>query len=67
MCSACNRQHNRDRRPYERYMRKTYGPAVLAELDRLRAALDKVTEEELRETFGRYGRWPDAGRAMPAH
>lgn len=54
MCSACNRRHNRDRRPYERYMRKTYGPAVLAELDRLRAALDKVTEEEQRETLDRY-------------
>lgn len=27
---------------------------LIAELDRLRAALDKVTEEELRETFGRY-------------
>src|SRR5215207_1622335 len=24
MCSACNRGHNRDRRPYEKYMRKTY-------------------------------------------
>jgi hypothetical protein len=29
MCAGCNRRHNRDRRPYERYMLKTYrrGPA----------------------------------------
>lgn len=54
MCSACNRRHNRDRRPYERYMRKTYGPAVLGELDRLRASIGKVTEEELRETLDKY-------------
>src|ERR687893_80966 len=24
MCSTCNRRHNRDRRPYEIYMLKTY-------------------------------------------
>src|SRR5918998_2511344 len=29
MCSACNRRHNRDRRPYETYMLETYGRAVI--------------------------------------
>lgn len=54
MCSGCNRRHNRNRRPYERYMRKTYGPAALAELDGLRARLEKVADEELRDTLDRY-------------
>lgn len=54
MCAGCNRRHNRDRRPYERYMLKAYGPAALVELDRLRAGLEKVTDEELRETLDRY-------------
>jgi hypothetical protein len=54
MCSACNRTHNRDRRPYERYMRKTYGAGVVAELDGLRMRLEKVTEEELGEMLNQY-------------
>lgn len=54
MCSACNRRHNRDRRPYERYMRETYGPSVIAELDSLRMGLQKVTDEALREMLQRY-------------
>jgi 5-methylcytosine-specific restriction endonuclease McrA len=54
MCSPCNRRHNRDRRPYERYMRKTYGPAVIAELDRLRLSLEKMTDEELLERLNQY-------------
>jgi hypothetical protein len=54
MCASCNRRHNRDRRPYERYMRKTYGPAVIAELDGLRLSLEKVTDEELREMLQQY-------------
>jgi hypothetical protein len=54
MCSVCNRRHNRDRRPYESYMRETYGPAAVAELDALRLGLEKVTDEELRETLDRY-------------
>jgi hypothetical protein len=54
MCSTCNRRHNRDRRPYERYMRKTYGATAVAELGRLRAGLEKATDEELRETLERY-------------
>lgn len=54
MCSACNPRHNHDRRPYERYMRKTYGPAVIAELDSLRMGLQKVTDEELGEMFQQY-------------
>src|SRR5215203_1886453 len=44
MCSDCNRRHNRDRRPYERYMLKTYGQGVVAELDRLKMGLGKVTQ-----------------------
>lgn len=54
MCAACNRRHNRHRRPYERYMRKAYGPAVVAELDRLRLCLEKVTDGELGEMLQRY-------------
>jgi 5-methylcytosine-specific restriction endonuclease McrA len=54
MCAGCNRRHNRDRRPYERYMRKAYGPAVIAELDRLRLSLEKMTDEELGELLRRY-------------
>ena len=54
MCSACNRRHNRDRRPYERYMRKRYGLAVIAELDGLRMGLGKVTDRELEEMLSRY-------------
>lgn len=54
MCSACNRRHNRDRRPYERYMLKTYGPAAIVELDRLRFNLEKVTDEELGEVLRQY-------------
>ncbi len=53
-CAACNRKHNRDRRQYERYMRKAYDPAVIAELDRLRLGLEKVTDEELGELLRRY-------------
>src|ERR1044071_7842576 len=30
MCAGCNRRHNTDRRPYERYMLKTYGPGAMA-------------------------------------
>lgn len=54
MCSACNRRHNRDRRPYEGYMLKTYGTGVVAELDGLRMSLGKVTDEELEEILGQY-------------
>jgi hypothetical protein len=54
MCGGCNRRHNRDRRPYERYMLKTYGPAVISELHRQRLDLGKVTDEELREMLSQY-------------
>ena len=54
MCAKCNRKHNRDRRPYERYMRETYGPSVIAELDSLRMGLEKVTDEALREMLQQY-------------
>ena len=48
MCSECNRRHNRDRKPYEKYMRAAYGREVLAELDGMRMSLAKVTDEELK-------------------
>jgi hypothetical protein len=54
MCAVCNRRHNTDRRPYERYMRRAYGPAAIAELDGLRMSLEKVTAEELGELLRRY-------------
>ncbi len=54
MCAGCNRTHNRDRRPYERYMRKAYRPKVMAELDGLRMSLGKVTDEELGEMLSQY-------------
>ncbi len=54
MCSVCNRRHNRDRRPYERYMRKRYGAGVVAELDQLRAGLQKVTDAQLLELLDEY-------------
>src|SRR5919112_1948242 len=47
MCAGCNRRHNRDRRPYERYMLKAYGSGVVAELHALRMSSSKVTDEEL--------------------
>jgi hypothetical protein len=54
MCAGCNRRHNRDRRPYERYMLEAYGPGVVAELDALRTSLRKVADEELLELLKRY-------------
>ena len=54
MCAGCNRRHNRDRRPYERYMLKTYGSGVTAKLDGLRMGLEKVTDEELGELLQLY-------------
>lgn len=56
MCSACNRRHNKDRRPYERYMLKTYGPSVVAELDGLRMNLKKVMDKQLCELLEKYVR-----------
>jgi hypothetical protein len=56
MCAGCNRRHNRDRRPYERYMLKTYGFDVIKELDESRLRLDKVSEEELRTMLEEYRR-----------
>ena len=54
MCAGCNRRHNRDRRPYERYMRKTYGSGLITELDTMRACLDKVTDAQLLELLEEY-------------
>jgi hypothetical protein len=47
MCAACNRRHNRDRKPYERYMRKAYWQGVIEELDQLRASFQKVADSQL--------------------
>jgi hypothetical protein len=49
MCSGCNRRHNRDRQPHEKYMRKSYGASAAAELDSLRMSLEKVTDKKLKE------------------
>jgi hypothetical protein len=54
MCSGCNRRHNTDRKPYERYMLETYGQNVVAELDRLRMSLQKITDEELQHLLIQY-------------
>lgn len=54
MCAGCNRRHNRDSKPYERYMQKKYGAAVITELDGLRMGLGKVTDEELGEMLAQY-------------
>lgn len=54
MCAGCNRRHNRDRRPYEMYILKKYGPDVVAELDQLRAGLQKVTDAQLLELLDEY-------------
>ncbi|MET0465636.1 MAG: recombination protein NinG [Chitinophagaceae bacterium] len=54
MCAGCNRRHNRDRVPYEKYMLKTYGLGVIAELDGLRMGLEKETDEGLKELLKEY-------------
>lgn len=54
MYAGCNRRHNRDRKPYERYMLKAYGPGMIAELDGLRASLQKVADAQLLELLNSY-------------
>lgn len=54
MCAGCNRRHNRNRRPYERYMLKRYGAGVVAELDHLRTSLQKVTDTQLNKLLDEY-------------
>ena len=54
MCAGCNRRHNRDRKPYERYMRKAYGQGVIEELDQLRASFQKVADSQLLELLHDY-------------
>jgi hypothetical protein len=54
MCASCNRRHNRDRNPYEKYMRKTYGAGALAEMEALRVSLQKVTDAQLLELLEGY-------------
>jgi hypothetical protein len=53
MCVDCNRRHNSDPTPYLRFMNERYGLEVVAELDRMRAETQKVTDEELIETLKR--------------
>jgi hypothetical protein len=53
MCASCNRRHNEEPEPYLRFMRERYGEEALAELERLRGAGDKVTDEELFQTLER--------------
>jgi hypothetical protein len=54
MCSGCNRRHNSDPAPYLAFMLERYGAEVVAELDRLRADLRKVSDEELRQLLAKY-------------
>lgn len=54
MCAGCNRRHNRDRKPYERYMTEAHGAGVIAELNQLRASLQKVTDAQLQELLDQY-------------
>lgn len=58
MCSSCNRRHNRDRKPYERFMLKAYGAGVIAELSQLRMSLQKVTDAQLSELLDEYKAMP---------
>jgi hypothetical protein len=60
MCAGCNRRHNVDPTPYLSYMLDRYGPGVVAELDRLRTSLGKVSDEELSRLLGESCR-PDVG------
>ena len=52
MCAGCNRRHNTDPSAYLAYMLERYGPEVVAELDRLKTSLRKVSDEELLEMLG---------------
>jgi hypothetical protein len=54
MCGRCNRRHNYDPFPYMAFMQATYGPEAVEELNALRDSRRKVTDDELRETLGRY-------------
>ena len=54
MCAGCNRRHNVDPSTYRSFMLERYGPDAMAELDRLRAALRKVSDEDLRHLLERY-------------
>ena|SRR5438067_10712748 len=56
MCVECNLRHNVDPSPYLRFMNERYGPEVVAELDRLRRGVSKVTDEELGRTLDRLRR-----------
>ena len=53
MCASCNRRHDEDKEPYLRFMNEHYGEGAVAELDRLKGDLRKVTDEEILQTFER--------------
>ncbi len=53
-CRDCNRLHNTDTAPYQRYMQARYGEEAVAALDRLRLGLQKVTDSELKMLLGQY-------------
>jgi hypothetical protein len=54
MCGFCNRRHNSNPFAYMRYMQAKYGPEAVEELNDLRSSRRKVTDDELRQTLGRY-------------
>jgi len=47
MCPDCNRRHNEEPGPYLQFTNERYGEGVVAELDRLRRDVRKVTDEEM--------------------
>lgn len=53
-CRDCNRLHNMDTVRYRRYRQATYGEEAIAELDRLRLDLQKVTDSELKMLLDEY-------------
>lgn len=54
VCAGSNRRHNRDRRPYERYMRETHGSGIVAETNGLRMIPEKVADSNLCDLLRHY-------------
>lgn len=55
-CRTCNRLHNRNRTPYEKFFKLRYGQKVIDQLDVRRRDMRKVTVDELRELLTAYKR-----------
>jgi hypothetical protein len=53
-CAGCNRRHNQDGGPYERYIVETYGHGLVAELHERRGSLEKITDEDLQGMLRQY-------------